>query len=148
MDKLIYELEKEFKEAFNDTIHDIELCAFYNKPMTLKEVIDFGFNNICFNGKYGYEEDDFTTEELQSYVNFNCWNSDCDGYNTVFLEPFEINMSTTNIGQKLKIIDMKDEPSYKGKTGVITNIDDANQIHGTWGGCAIIPDKDIAIIID
>ncbi len=37
---------------------------------------------------------------------------------------------------------MLDEPDYTGKIGVVKFIDDANQIHGTWGGCALIPEID------
>lgn len=32
--------------------------------------------------------------------------------------------------------------SYIGKEGVITKIDDAGQLHGTWGGLAVIPGED------
>lgn len=46
------------------------------------------------------------------------------------------------VGDTIRIIDMMGEPQYTGKTGVITHIDDAGQIHGTWGGCAIIPEED------
>lgn len=46
------------------------------------------------------------------------------------------------IGDKIRIISMKDEPQYKDKEGVVTHIDDAGQIHGTWGGCALIPGVD------
>lgn len=42
------------------------------------------------------------------------------------------------IGKKIRIIDMKGEPQYAGKEGVVTHIDDAGQIHGTWGGCALV----------
>lgn len=51
-------------------------------------------------------------------------------------------MENVNVGDTIKIISMKDEPQYANRTGVITHIDDAGQIHGTWGGCAIIPDID------
>ena len=53
-----------------------------------------------------------------------------------------------NIGTKIKIIKMKDEPQYTNREGVVTHIDDAGQIHGTWGGCAIIPGIDTYITID
>lgn len=46
------------------------------------------------------------------------------------------------VGQTIKIIEMKCEPHYNGKIGVITHIDDMGQLHGTWGGCAIIPEID------
>lgn len=47
-----------------------------------------------------------------------------------------------NIGDKIKIINMSGEENYNNKEGTVKFIDDAGQIHGTWGGCAIIPDLD------
>lgn len=32
--------------------------------------------------------------------------------------------------------------NYDGRTGIITHIDDAGQLHGTWGGLAVIPEID------
>lgn len=49
---------------------------------------------------------------------------------------------TYNIGDKIKIIRMVDEPSYNERTGVIEHIDDAGQLHGSWGGLAVIPEVD------
>ena len=46
------------------------------------------------------------------------------------------------IGDKIKIISMEKEPHYNDKEGVVTTIDDIGQIHGTWGGCAIVPQVD------
>lgn len=46
------------------------------------------------------------------------------------------------VGDTVRIIEMKGEPQYTGKTGVVQFIDDAGQIHGTWGGCALIPKED------
>lgn len=42
------------------------------------------------------------------------------------------------IGDKIRIIYMDGEPQYTGKEGIVRTIDDAGQIHGTWGGCALI----------
>ena len=50
------------------------------------------------------------------------------------------------IGDKLEIIEMKGEPLYSGKTGVVTSIDDMGQLHGTWGGLALIPGVDKYIV--
>lgn len=58
------------------------------------------------------------------------------------------NTSLPKIGDVIKIINMKDEPQYTGKTGIVKKIDDAGQIHGTWGGCAIIPNIDEYLIIE
>ncbi len=52
------------------------------------------------------------------------------------------------VGDKIKIISMEGEPQYTGKEGVVDCIDDAGQIHGTWGGCAIIPSVDKYEIIN
>ena len=43
------------------------------------------------------------------------------------------------VNDKIKIIYMKDEPTYTGKIGIVNFIDDLGQIHGSWGGCALIP---------
>lgn len=47
-----------------------------------------------------------------------------------------------NIDDFVTIIEMKNEPSYSGKQGFVKSIDSAGQIHGTWGGCALIPSVD------
>ena len=52
------------------------------------------------------------------------------------------------IGDKIRILDMKGEPQYDGKTGTVTHIDAIGQIHGTWGGCALIPGVDEYEVID
>ena len=51
------------------------------------------------------------------------------------------------IGDTIHIISMNGEPSYTGREGVITSIDDIGQLHGTWGGLAIIPGEDTFDII-
>jgi len=56
-------------------------------------------------------------------------------------------MDNVKIGDIIKIIKMEGEPQYKDREGMITHIDDAGQIHGTWGGCAIIPEVDTYIIL-
>ena len=46
------------------------------------------------------------------------------------------------IGKKIKILDMEGEIEYTGRVGVVESVDDAGQLHGTWGGCAVIPGVD------
>lgn len=58
------------------------------------------------------------------------------------------NMKDVKAGDKIRIICMVDEPEYDGKIGIVEFIDDANQIHGTWGGCALIPEIDSFEIIN
>lgn len=49
---------------------------------------------------------------------------------------------TDIIGKKIRIIEMKDEPTYTGRIGIVDHVDGINQLHGTWGGLAIIPGTD------
>lgn len=53
------------------------------------------------------------------------------------------------IGDKIRIIKLKDPyaKDYDGKEGYVTLIDDMGQLHGTWGGLAIIPEIDEYIIL-
>lgn len=60
----------------------------------------------------------------------------------------KINISDVKVGDKVRIINMEGEPNYTGKVGEVRFIDDVGQIHGTWGGCAIIPESDSFEIIE
>ena len=46
------------------------------------------------------------------------------------------------VGDKIEIIKMQGEPQYAGRTGTVLCIDSIGMLHGTWGGCAIIPTED------
>lgn len=50
--------------------------------------------------------------------------------------------SPYKVGDTIKIIEMKGEPNYTGRTGIIKFIDSMGQLHGTWGGLAIVPEED------
>lgn len=53
-------------------------------------------------------------------------------------------------GAHIRIVSFNDpyDHSYPGRTGFVDYIDDLGQLHGTWGGLAIIPEDDsIEIII-
>jgi len=52
------------------------------------------------------------------------------------------------IGDKIRIIDMKGEDHYNGREGVIEYIDGLDQLHGTWGDLAIIPEEDFIEVIN
>ena len=45
-------------------------------------------------------------------------------------------------GDYIRIIEMKGEPQYAGRKGIIRYIDSIGQLHGTWGGCALVPGTD------
>lgn len=51
-------------------------------------------------------------------------------------------------GDKIRIIKMVGEPHYSGREGVVELIDGIGQIHGTWGGLAVIPNEDKFEIIE
>ncbi|MBQ3220574.1 MAG: DUF4314 domain-containing protein [Clostridia bacterium] len=51
------------------------------------------------------------------------------------------------LGKKIRIIEMKHEPQYTNKEGIVERVDDIGQIHGTWGGCALIPEIDTFEVI-
>ena len=59
----------------------------------------------------------------------------------------EINKTKPQVGDTIQIINMLGEPNHSGKTGVIKSIDSMGQLHGTWGGLAVIPEEDIFKII-
>lgn len=52
------------------------------------------------------------------------------------------------IGTKIRIVEMYCESRYNGREGVITHIDSFGQLHGTWGGLAVIPERDIIEILE
>lgn len=52
------------------------------------------------------------------------------------------------IGDKIKIIEMLGEPHYTGKVGVVEMIDSVGQVHGTWGGLAVQPERDTVEILE
>ena len=52
------------------------------------------------------------------------------------------------IGDRIRIIKMKGEDNYNSREGVIEYIDGLDQLHGTWGGLAIIPAEDLIEVIN
>lgn len=51
-------------------------------------------------------------------------------------------MANRLVGKKIRILDMSGEPDYAGREGTVTFVDDLGQLHGTWGGLAVIPTED------
>jgi hypothetical protein len=52
-------------------------------------------------------------------------------------------------GMKVRIIHLDGEDNrYDGKEGVIEYVDAIGQLHGSWGGLAIIPDVDEFELVD
>ena len=55
------------------------------------------------------------------------------------------------VGKKIRIISMDDAfcaVEYADRTGVVERVDDAGQLHGSWGGLAVIPGFDEFEVID
>lgn len=55
-------------------------------------------------------------------------------------------VSMAKVGDTIKIIDMAGEPHYCGRVGVVTHIDSTGQLHGTWGGLAVVPGTDSFVV--
>lgn len=52
------------------------------------------------------------------------------------------------VGTRIRIVRMEGEPGYAGREGRVTHIDDAGELHGTWGGCALLPERDTWMRLD
>ena len=53
-------------------------------------------------------------------------------------------------GTKIRITKLDDpfDPTYPGREGEVKFIDDAGQLHGTWGFLAVVPESDEFIILN
>ena len=58
-------------------------------------------------------------------------------------------MEKVRIGDTIRIIGMNDDGGkdlqarmYNGRSGIVEHIDSKGQLHGTWGGLAVIPGVD------
>ena len=58
-------------------------------------------------------------------------------------------MENMKIGDTIRIIRMNDDGGkdlqarmYNGRSGVVEHIDSLGQLHGTWGGSAMMPERD------
>ena len=51
------------------------------------------------------------------------------------------------VGDTIHINYMSGEPDYAGREGVVRSIDSLGQLHGSWGGLAVIPGEDSFSII-
>lgn len=54
------------------------------------------------------------------------------------------------VGDLIKITSLKDpfDSTYEGRIGRVEIIDSLGQLHGTWGGLAVIPEVDSYIILN
>ena len=56
---------------------------------------------------------------------------------------------SVRIGDRIRIIRLDDpyDNSYNGREGIVEHIDSFGQLHGTWGGLAVIPEEDEFIVL-
>ena len=59
-------------------------------------------------------------------------------------------MARVKAGDKIRIISMEDVRAndYNGKEGIVEYIDSIGQLHGTWGGLAVIPECDTFVVVN
>lgn len=103
-----------------------------------------------YNGNDAYEaaEESGWPEDSKEYNDILA-NGTASIYYGMEPEDFE-DESDPQVGDMIKIIDLVGDPAaerYKGRTGRIEYIDDMGQLHGTWGGLAVIPGEDIFEIL-
>lgn len=51
------------------------------------------------------------------------------------------------VGKRIRILRMDGEPQYGEREGMVKHVDDMGHLHGTWGGLAVIPSKDMFEVI-
>lgn len=57
-------------------------------------------------------------------------------------------MKELYLGKTIRIDHLSGEDSrYDGKEGVVEYVDGMGQLHGTWGGLAVIPGEDSFMVI-
>ena len=61
---------------------------------------------------------------------------------------FNVMAARSMVGKTIRIDEMAGEPQYAGKMGKVEFVDDIGQMHGTWGGCAVVPGSDRFTIIE
>ena len=64
---------------------------------------------------------------------------------TVTYSSLNSNMMSVKVGDRIKIVKLEDPyalDTYNGRQGIVEHIDSIGQLHGTWGGLAVIPEED------
>ena len=84
--KKLYELQYDYVNASNNAYNQV-----VEQELTLKELVEIGYNmiHLDYNQKIyrlGYDEEDFTEEELNILVKGLYTDYDSDGYEIVFVE--------------------------------------------------------------
>jgi hypothetical protein len=61
---------------------------------------------------------------------------------------FEAMAARSMVGKTIRIDEMAGEPQYAGKVGKVEFVDDIGQMHGTWGGCAVVYGTDRFTVLE
>ena len=146
---------------FNDKGEAIEYAKeFENATVDLLEYENGIMNIVC--QVYGPQADELKAKSDEDHN--SCRDTDCpegSECNPIFdkddLDECDYNRSEESnsftesmlssagfkIGDRIHITRMEGEDQYTDKEGTVTDIDDLGQLHGTWGGCALIPNVDV-----
>jgi len=65
------------------------------------------------------------------------------------LDTLDTRFGTVKPGTRIRITKLEDpfDSTYPGREGEIKFIDDAGQLHGTWGFLAVVPESDEFIVL-
>lgn len=127
--------------------HEQGLC---NENMNLSDIKNRLFSRLNSVNMNDYDRVyilEFDDKHREHHCIFNFYEGKNSEKIVKILFPKEVQYDFVTEYTMLEIEYMKDEPQYLGKTGRITEIDSACQIHGTWGGCALIPREDYFIVV-
>lgn len=106
--------------------------------------------SICGKEIEGYGNNPYPICDLEDTIS-RC----CDVCNSTYVIPARLLMfkkadKKPEVGDDIVIFWLNNDPlviDYILRSGTIESIDGLGQLHGTWGGLAIIPDVDNFIII-
>ena len=120
---LINQLKKAFKSSH---IH-IEPQNIKEVSPTVTEDINSAFGSDDFDGEIAAMRDEQKDRERQA----------ANKARNPGVKP----------GDRIRIITMAGEPHYDGREGIVDHIDGIGQLHGTWGGLAVVPEEDVYELI-
>jgi len=107
-----------------------ELAAKYTVPQVDYDYITLHYNGAIINENLNEDPFDQSFPEVEEKLEERAMAD----------TPFD---SDVKVGDKIRIVHLEGEDnSYDGKEGEVEHIDSIGQLHGTWGGLAIIPGVD------
>lgn len=158
LDMLYEENEHEFTESLKEDTHSKYAKPAGNKVQSYNNALKYaqkdnvpyiyGYTQVG-NGKFFALEQPIKCNDIRKCTaDFRNQYKRCSTVyvaypdNDFITEALDLDSTRVKPGDEIKIIKMEGEPQYKGKTGTVELIDGIGQIHGSWGGCALIPGID------